>query len=167
MSIPVIDSAWIAANLTARESRTQRQNEILALSTELTRELLQADEYVVGIPMHNWGPSSAFKLWADQIVRFGETIAVAPSGPKGTLAAKQITFFLAAGRRYNCVSVDAATNHLEPWLRTFFSHIGVRNMKFILADGTAEVRYGKVDRAAFLAPHIETVQSLFMEALFS
>jgi FMN-dependent NADH-azoreductase len=167
IAIPVIDAAWISANLAPKESRTQQQNEILALSTEFTKELLDADEYAIGIPMHNWGPSSSFKLWADQIVRFGETIAVTPSGPKGALGAKQVTFFLAAGRRYDPVSAGPPTNHLEPWLRTFFGYLGVRNMKFVLADGTAEVKYGKIDRAAFLAPHIKAVQSLFAEAVSS
>src|SRR5579862_5776277 len=80
MVIPVVDQAWIAANYTPRESRSAEQNEVLALSTELTREVLDADEYVIGVPMHNWGPSASFKLWSDQIVRFGETIAITPSG---------------------------------------------------------------------------------------
>jgi FMN-dependent NADH-azoreductase len=162
-AIPPIDAAWISANLTPKESRTRQQNEILALSTDFTRELLDADEYAIGVPMHNWGPSSCFKLWADQIVRFGETIVLGPSGSKGTLDNKRATFFIAAGRRYGPLSADAPENYLEPWLRTFFSYLGVRDMRFILADGAAEVRYGKIDRAAFLAPHVNAVQSLFAE----
>lgn len=164
IAIPVIDAAWISANLTPAESRTQQQNDLLALSTEFTRELLDADEYVIGVPMHNWGPSSSFKLWADQVVRFGETIVVTPSGPMGTLDKKRVTFFLAAGRRYRSAGAEAPTNHLEPWLRTFFGNLGVRNMQFVLVDGTADVRYGKIDRAAFLAPHMEAMPSLFQEA---
>jgi FMN-dependent NADH-azoreductase len=31
-------------------------------SSPMTGELLDADEYVIGVPMHNWGPSSSFKL---------------------------------------------------------------------------------------------------------
>ena len=165
IDIPVIDAAHVAANYTPKESRTQKQNEALALSTEFTKEVLDADEYVIGVPMHNWGPSSSFKLWTDQIVRFGETVAITPSGLKGTLDKKRATFFIAAGRRYGPGSPDASRNHLEPWLRTFFGNLGVMDMRFVLADGTAEVRYGKVDRAAFLAPHIEAMQSLFAEAL--
>ncbi|MEI9976076.1 MAG: NAD(P)H-dependent oxidoreductase [Ignavibacteriota bacterium] len=69
--IPVVDAAWVRANMTPKESRTPEQNEVLALSTILTGEVLDADEYVFGIPMHNWGPSASFKLWVDQIVRFG------------------------------------------------------------------------------------------------
>ncbi|MDR3700414.1 MAG: NAD(P)H-dependent oxidoreductase [Candidatus Sulfopaludibacter sp.] len=161
IAIPVIDAAWVAANYTPRELRTQQQNEILALSTELTGELLDADEYAIGVPMHNWGPSSSFKLWVDQIVRFGETIAITPSGMNGTLDTKRATFFIAAGRHYGPPSADALRNHLEPWLRTFFGSLGVRDMRFVFADGTAEVRKGMIGRAAFLAPHVDAVQSLF------
>jgi FMN-dependent NADH-azoreductase len=164
IAIPSVDAAWISANLKPRELRTQQENGILALSTELTREVLDADEYVIGIPMHNWGPSSSFKLWADQIVRFGETVVITPSGPKGTLDEKKATFLLTAGRRYGPLSAAGATNHLEPWLRTFFGSLGVRDMRVVFADGTAQVKYGKVDREAFLAPHLEAVQSLFAES---
>jgi FMN-dependent NADH-azoreductase len=163
IEIPAIDREWISANLTPRESRTQQQNDVLALSTELTRELLTAGEYVIGIPMHNWGPSSSFKLWVDQIVRFGETIAVTPSGMKGTLDQKRATFFLAAGRDFGRHSEDASRNYLEPWLRTLFGNLGVRNMRFVLVDGTAQLNYGKVDRTAFLAPHMEAMQSLLAD----
>jgi FMN-dependent NADH-azoreductase len=165
MDIPVIDAAWVAANLTPADARTPEQNEILGLSTRLTRDLLDADEYVFGIPMHNWGPSSSFKLWADQVVRFGETVKFHSSGPKGALVSKRATFFLTAGRRYNSASADAPINHLEPWLRTFFGNLGVTDMRFTFVDGTADVKYGKADRVTFLAPHLAAVRSLFPRAL--
>ncbi len=165
IEIPVIDASWIAANLTPSDARTPAQNEILALSTQLTRDLLQADEYVFGIPTHNWGPSSSFKLWADQVVRFGQTVRFGAAGPEGTLTSKRATFFLTAGRRYRAHSADGFSNHLEPWLTTFFASLGVADMKFFFVDGTAAVKYGKVDRAAFLEPHLAAVRTLFAEAL--
>jgi len=165
--IPPIDAAWIAANLTHRESRTQQQHEILALSTEFTNELLGADEYVIGVPMHNGGPSSSLKLWVDQILRFGETIIVTPSGPKGTLEKKRATFLIAAGGHYGPGSPDAQRDYLQPWLRSFFGYLGVKNMQFLIADGAAAVTYGAIDQADFLAPHIEAVRSLFAETLSS
>ena len=167
ITIPVIDAAWISANLTPREARTREQTDILALSTELTRELLEADEYVIGVPMHNWGPAASLKLWVDQIVRFGETVVVTPSGIKGTLGQKRLTCLIAAGRRYGPGCADAASNHLEPWLRTFFGSLGIRDMHFVLADGAAQVNYGGMDRAEYLAPHLETVRSLFAGTLSS
>lgn len=160
MRIPVIDAVWIAANLTPKEVRTEEQEKVLALSTELTRELLTADEYVIGMPMHNWGPSSSFKLWVDQVVRFGETIVVTPEGPRGTLGAKRVTLILAAGRQYGAGSAEASKNHLEPWLRTFFANLGVTQMRVVLADGTVRLRYGQIDRAELLAPHLEVVRAM-------
>jgi FMN-dependent NADH-azoreductase len=162
VDIPPIDAAWIAANLTPKESRTAQQDEMLALSTVFTHEVLEADEYAIGVPMHNWGPSASFKLWADQIVRFGITVVTTKTGIKGTLGEKRITFFLAAGRNYGA-AVDGPANLLEPWLRTFFGSLGVSQMHFVFADGTSAVKYGRLDQAEYLAPHLNTVRSLFAE----
>ena len=166
-AIPVIDAAWVAANFTPKESRTPQQNDILALSTEFTTELLRADEYILGLPVHNWSPAASFKLWVDQIVRFGETLAVTPSGPRGTLDQKRATFVIAAGTVYDPASPNAIRNSVEPWLRKLFSYLGVRKMQFILADGAAQVRFGRIDRAAFLAPHIEAIHALFAQTITS
>jgi FMN-dependent NADH-azoreductase len=163
--IPVIDAAWIAANMTPKNSRTQQQRKILALSTEFCRELLRADEYVIGTPMHNWGPSSNLKLWVDQIVHFGETLIVGPSGPKGALGGKRATFVIAAGRLYGPRSPYASMNYIEPWLRSLFGYLGVEEMQFLVADGAADILNGKIDREAFLALHIEAVEALFAAAL--
>lgn len=163
IAIPVIDAAWDAANRTPKEMRTQRQKEILALSTQFTSELFEAGEYIIGTPMHNLGPASSFKLWIDQIVRFGETIVLTPSGPKGTLGEKRATFVIAAGGFYGPGSANPSWNYVEPWLRTLFAYIGVenKNMRFIIADGCLATKCGKMDRAAFLAPHLGTIHALF------
>lgn len=160
MEIPVIDAAWVDANYTPKASRTHEQNSLLALSTTLARELQDADEYVIGVPMHNWGPSSSFKLWADQIVHFGETVLITPSGMKGNLKNKRATFIIATGRKFSPGSTDADREHLTPWLRTFFGNLGITNMRFVRVDGTAAVNYGNIDRESFLAPYIEEIDSL-------
>ena len=166
-AIPPVTAEWIAANLTPKESRSPAQIDVLALSTELTNELLDADEYIIGLPIHNWGPAASFKLWVDQIVRFGETIAATSSGPKGTLGEKRATFVIAAGRSYRPGSPDAPNNFVQPWLRTLFGYLGVNQMQFILADGAAAPRYGRMDLETFLAPHIEAIRALFAPALTS
>ena len=51
------------------EARTPQQKELLALSDTLLAEPEQADEYVFGVPMHNFGVPSVLKLWIDQIAR--------------------------------------------------------------------------------------------------
>ena len=167
IAIPVIDTAWISANYTPRKSRTPQQDDLLALSTEFTSELIEAGEYVIGVPMHNWGPASSFKLWVDQVARFGETVAITPSGIQGTLHNKRLTVFVSAGRHFDALSADAAGNHLAPWIRTFFGSLGITDIRLIFADGTADVKDGTIDRAAFLAPHFDAMQSLIAAPSFS
>jgi FMN-dependent NADH-azoreductase len=162
LAIPVVTAAWDRANRIPKLSRTKEQNNLLAFSTELTRELLEADEYVFGIPMHNLGPSASFKLWLDHIVRFGETVLLTPSGPKGALGKKKATFIVSVGGIMRPGSPFAYRNYLEPWLCTMFGYLGLRDMHFILADGTAKVKNGKLDQEAFLAPHIESINDLFL-----
>jgi FMN-dependent NADH-azoreductase len=166
-TVPVLSAAWDTANRTPKELRTPEQNELLSLSTIFTRELLQADEYVFGIPMHNLGPATKFKLWLDHIVRFGVTICASPSGPKGTLGKKRAAFIIAAGGDYGRSSGNgnASLNFLEPWLRAMFGYLGVENMQFIFVDGTAKVKAGECDREAFLWPHIEAIRTRFSETL--
>lgn len=163
-AIPAVDAEWVAANYTPLASRTPRQQSLLALSTSLTQELLDADEYVLGVPMHNWGPASVFKLWADQIVHFGRTMRVTPASTVGTLEAKKLTVFITAGRRYGRGLEDPSRNHVQPWLRTFFENLGIRDMRLVFVDGTAAIRRGEVDMASFLSAHLASVRSLFAAA---
>ena len=70
---------------TPEEARTPEQKELLALSDTLLAELEQADEYVIGVPMHNFGVPSVLKLWIDQIARVGRTFSYADGTPKGLI----------------------------------------------------------------------------------
>jgi FMN-dependent NADH-azoreductase len=54
-SIPPINADWVGAVYTPEEARTPQQKELLSLSDSLLAELEQADEYVFGVPMHNFG----------------------------------------------------------------------------------------------------------------
>jgi FMN-dependent NADH-azoreductase len=154
IDIPIIDAAWVSANYTPRDARTCRQNEILGLSAEFIRELTDADEYVIGLPMHNWGPPSKFKLWVDQIVT-PSTLLEKP------LTGKRVTFIIAAGKVYAPGSPDASKNYLLPWLRTVFGCLGMADVDFVFAEGTKKVHSGDVDREAFLVPHLQAIRALF------
>jgi FMN-dependent NADH-azoreductase len=156
ITIPVVDAAWVSANYTPREARTNQQNDLLRLSAEFIAELADADEYVIGIPMHNWGPPSSFKLWVDQIVT-QSTLSEKP------LTGKQATFLIAAGRVYAPGSPDVSKNYLVPWLRSLFGALGVREMQFVIADGTKAIYTGQIDRGKFLAPHFQAVHALFAQ----
>jgi FMN-dependent NADH-azoreductase len=153
-----ITAEWVSAAYTPEEARTPQQKERLALSDTLLVELEQADEYVFGVPMHNFGVPSVLKLWIDQIARVGRTFSYADGTPKGLLTGKKATFIIATGGIYDAQTQMASFNFVEPYLRSVFGFLGVTDATFLTTGGTAALNYGQ-DRDAFLAPHLQTVQS--------
>ena len=156
--IPPVTAEWVGAAYTPEEARTPQQKELLALSDTLVAELEQADEYVFGVPMHNFGVPSVLKLWIDQIARVGKTFSYADGTPKGLLTGKKATFVIATGGIYDAQTRMASFNFVEPYLRSVFGFLGVTDATFLTAGGTAALNYGQ-DRDAFLAPHLQAVQT--------
>ena len=156
--IPPVNADWVGAAYTPEEARTPQQKELLALSETLLAELEQADEYVFGVPMHNFGVPSVLKLWIDQIARVGRTFSYADGAPKGLLTGKKATFIIATGGIYDAQTQMASFNFVEPYLRSVFGFLGVTDATFLTAGGTAALNYGQ-DRDAFLAPHLQIVQT--------
>jgi FMN-dependent NADH-azoreductase len=157
-SIPPVTGEWVGAAYTPDEARTPQQKQVLALSDTLFAELEQADEYVVGVPMHNFGVPSVLKLWIDQIARVGKAFSYADGRPKGLITGKKATFIIATGGIYDAQTQMASFNFVEPYLRSVFGFLGVTDATFLTAGGTAALNYGE-DRDAFLAPHVQAVQS--------
>lgn len=157
-TISPINAEWVGAAYTPEEARTPQQKELLALSDTLIAELEQADEYVIGVPMHNFSVPSVLKLWIDQISRAGKTFSYADGRPKGLITGKTATFIIATGGVYDAQTQMASFNFVEPYLRSVFAFLGVTDATFLTAGGTAALNYGQ-DRAAFLAPHLQAVQT--------
>jgi FMN-dependent NADH-azoreductase len=156
-AISPINADWVGAVYTPEEARTAEQKKLLTLSDTLLAELDQADEYVVGVPMHNFGVPSVLKLWIDQIARVGKTFSYADGVPKGLIVGKKATFIIATGGVYDAQTQMASFNFVEPYLRSVFGFLGVTDATFLTAGGTAALNYGQ-DRNVFLAPHLEAVQ---------
>ena len=70
-----VDQAWIYAAHTPADALQPEQKALLAYSEECIAELEQADEYVLGVAMHNFSIPSVIQLWIDQVVRGGRTFA--------------------------------------------------------------------------------------------
>lgn len=157
-AIPPINAEWVGAVYTPVQVRTPQQKELLSLSDSLLAELEQADEYVVGVPMHNFGVPSVLKLWIDQIARVGRTFAYSEKGPKGLINGKKATFIVATGGTYDAQTQMASLNFVEPYLRSVFGFLGVTDVTFLTAGGTRVLNQGQ-DRNAFLAPHLQAVQT--------
>ena len=157
-AIPPVTAEWVGAAYTPEPARTPQQREVLSLSDSLLAELEQADHYVIGVPMHNFGVSAVLKLWIDQIARVGRTFAYAAGGPKGLLLGKKATFIIATGGIYDAQTQMASFNFVEPYLRSVFGFLGVKDATFLTAGGTSVLNQGN-DRDAFLAPHLQAVQT--------
>ena len=154
-----IDAAWIAASYTPPNSRTKEQTETLAVSDSLIDELERADEYVIGVAMHNFSIPAVLKLWIDQIVRSGRTFSYGEQGPKGLLQGRRATIVVASGGVYPAGTPAAAMNHIDPYLKTILAFIGVTDVRFIAAGGSARLMRGAVDRQSFLKPALEQVRA--------
>ena len=157
-AISPVSAEWVGAVFTPEDARTPRQKEILTLSDSLVAELERADEYVIGVPMHNFGVPSALKLWIDQIARVGKTCSYTGGAPKGLLAGKKATFLIATGGIYDAQTQMASFNFVEPYLRSVFGFLGVTDAKFLTAGGTSALNQGQ-NRETFLAPHLRAVQT--------
>jgi FMN-dependent NADH-azoreductase len=157
-TIPPVNAEWVGAAYTPEEARTSEQKKLLALSDTLFAELEQADEYVFGVPMHNFSVPSVLKLWIDQIVRVGKAFSYADGAPKGLITGKKATFIIATGGNYDAQTQMASFNFVEPYLQSLFGFIGVTDVTFLTAGGTVALNYGQ-DRDAFLAPHLQAVET--------
>jgi FMN-dependent NADH-azoreductase len=155
-----LDVQWIYANFTPEAARTPEQRALLASSTELIAELKQADEYVIGVAMHNFSIPSTLKLWVDQIARVGLTFAYGANGPEGLLKGKKATILIATGGSYEIGTPLGGLNFIEPYLKAFFGFLGITDVQFVTASGAAQLMSPDADRAAFLKPTIERVRTI-------
>src|SRR5258707_17573 len=153
-----VNGIWVGAAYTPEGSHSPEQREELAVSDKLIAELQQADEYVFGVPMHNFSIPSTLKLWIDQVARAGKTFSYGAEGPKGLLTGKKVTLLIASGGVYERTAMESL-NFVTPYLRAVFGFLGITDVKIIGAEGKAQLMGGKVDPQTFLAPWLEKVQS--------
>jgi FMN-dependent NADH-azoreductase len=155
-----LNMQWVYASFTPETSRTAEQKSALALSEELIAELEQADEFVIGVAMHNFSIPSVLKLWIDQVVRSGRTFVYGETGPQGLLHGKKATILVASGGVYEAGTPAAALNFIDPYLKTILAFVGVTDVKFVSAGGAAQLMTGVLDRESFLKPTLETVRTV-------
>jgi len=149
-AIPQIDAAWIAANTTPDDERTDAHRQTLALSDALVGELEAADLIVIGLPVYNFGVPASLKAWIDQVCRARRTFRYSPDGPVGLLEGKRAIVVYAAGGTAMGSDIDFASGYL----RHVLSFIGIKDVSFVdagrhMADAEAIPRAkAEVDRIA-------------------
>lgn len=128
--LPLIDEAWVGANFTPVDERSEDQREKLALSDTLVDELKAADTVVIGLPIYNFGVPAAFKAWVDLVARAGVTFQYSEYGPKGLLEGKRAIVVVASGGTEAGSEIDFATG----FVRHVLSFIGITDVEFVAAD---------------------------------
>lgn len=128
--LPLIDEAWVGANFTAPDDRTEAQKEALRLSDELIEELQTVDTLVIGLPIYNFGVPANLKAWIDLVARAGVTFRYTETGPEGLLKGKRAIIAFASGGTETGSSIDFASGYL----RHILSFIGITDVEFVSAD---------------------------------
>lgn len=128
--VPFVDAAWIEANFTADESRTDQHRDALAFSDSLVAELKDADILVIGTPVYNFSIPAALKAWIDMIARARLTFRYTENGPRGLLEGKKAYVVVATGG----VPVGSAADFATPYVKHALAFIGITDVEFIAAD---------------------------------
>ena len=141
--LPQIDEAWVTANFTPADRRTDAQRATLAQSDTLVNELMQADTIVIGVPIYNFGAPAALKAWIDLVARAGVTFRYTPEGPRGLLTGKRAILAVASGGTAAGSEIDFATTHLIHVLE----FIGIDRVEVIAADQLGNDAAPKIEAA--------------------
>ena len=128
--LPLVDAAWVDANLTEPEARTAVQRQALAKSDELVGELMAADVLVIATPIYNFGVPASLKAWIDQVARARLTFHYTEYGPEGLLTGKKAYILAASGGTEVGSAIDFAT----PWLKFVLGFLGIADVEVIAAD---------------------------------
>ncbi len=128
--LPFVDAAWVNANFTDPDSRSAAHRESLSGSDALVAEVMEADVWVIGVPIYNFGVPASLKAWIDQIARARLTFHYTEQGPKGLLTGKKVYILTATGGTEVGSEIDFAT----PWLKFVLGFLGITDVEVIAAD---------------------------------
>jgi len=130
--IGFLSESWVQANLTNPVERTQAQQEILAGSDLLVRELDSADVIMITAPVYNFSVPAALKAWIDMICRASLTFHYTENGPEGLLKDRPVYLVMASGG----VPFGSSADFASGYLRHILGFIGIRDVRPVYAEGT-------------------------------
>ncbi len=130
---PMLDEAALQALFTPADQRTPEHAARVAQDDALIAEIQAADVVVIGVPMYNFGVPAQLKNWIDAISRAQVTFRYTEKGPEGLLTGKKVYLALTRGGMYRNTPNDTQT----PYLKTFFSFLGMTDVQFVYAEGLA------------------------------
>lgn len=131
--IPHLTQDRFQGFLSEPEARNETQQQAVDLSDELIKELQDADQVVLALPMYNFTIPSTFKAYMDHVARAGVTFKYTETGPVGLLGPKSMVVLATRGGMYAGTESDTET----PLIKMFFGMLGITEIEFIYAEGLA------------------------------
>ncbi len=132
-ALPLLDEAWIGANFTPADQRSDEQKALLAQSDALIAELKAADTIVIGAPIYNFSVPATLKAWIDLVARVGVTFSYSAAGPEGLLKGKRAIVVITSGGTEAGSDIDYASRYLTHVL----GFIGITDVEIVAADQQA------------------------------
>jgi FMN-dependent NADH-azoreductase len=112
---PLPSTAWVTAvgaRHTPQDQRTPEQVDAVQLAATLGDELIDADAYLFGVPLYNFGVPAHFKMWVDLLL----TDPRLPSGGPSPVAGRPSVLVLARGGGYGAGTPREGWDHASPYI---------------------------------------------------
>jgi FMN-dependent NADH-azoreductase len=136
--------------MTGQELDSRHRSSWDAIEASIKR-FLEADVYLLSVPMWNFGVPYALKYYIDAIVQPGYLFRYNEHGvPEGLVTGKRMIVVTSSGADYSRNSPLQPLDFVEPYLRTIFNFIGIADIHFVCAqpmDISAPLRRSALIRA--------------------
>lgn len=119
------------------EGLSAEQQQENAVSERLVQQFLAADVIVIGAPLYNFSIPTQLKAWIDRIAQPGRTFRYTSSGPEGLAGGKTVIVASSRGGVYSSSDAGRAMEHQESYLQTVMGFFGIRDVRFVRAEGVA------------------------------
>jgi FMN-dependent NADH-azoreductase len=129
-----ISEAEIGAMFTPVDARSPEQAKIFGDVAHYSRDWVESDIYVFGIPMYNFSVPAVFKAYIDMCIVVGVTFKFGPEGLQPLLKNKKVIVVSAGGSNYEEGPMKAM-DFVEPYLRTLLGFVGVTDVSFARVAG--------------------------------
>ena len=128
-----------------------------ARGTQALEQFLAADAVVIGAPIYNFSIPSQLKAWIDRITVAGRTFRYTAQGPEGLAGDKEIIVAMARGGTRAAADQGQFS---DSYLRFLFGFLGIRNVRFVHAEGLSLSAEHREASLAAARAEIAAVQTL-------
>ena len=130
---PVPATAWPAAvfaNSSPSESRTDAQVAAVALSAQLTDELVDASAMIFAVPLYNFGVSQHFKAYVDLVISDPRMAA----GAEPMFAGTPAVLVTVRGGAYGAGTPREGWDHATGWMRRILADVWQLDLEVVEAE---------------------------------